>query len=370
MSKKVWKRAMFVFKALIAAGLLVWVLSQVHWHDYVQDKDGKEYSVLEEYPPIEQLRPIDDSGAVIRMGFASTMRRIRPILAGCAFLGFPLSLLIIGCRWWLLLRLQRIFIRLWEAVRLTFLGQFFNAVVPGIVGGDLVKAYYVSKHTPRKAVALLSVVVDRVMGLTELTLLAAVMIAVVWVGGLADYDEIRLPLITVSIVTVVVAVILVFLLSRTFRRALHLQKLYQRLWVARHIEAMGEAAVLYRRHIGSLFQVILITLGAHIIWVGSIALIGLSLSIPVPWYSYFLYIPLIYIIGAVPLTPGGIGLVEQFYLVFFPANPSEVLALALLARLVPMFWGLPGAVVAVTGPKLPKVEALQAELGLDPNTPD
>jgi hypothetical protein len=36
--------------------------------------------------------------------------------------------------------------------------------------------------------------------------------------------------------------------------------------------------------------------------------------------------------------------------------------LALLARLIPVLWGLPGAVVAVTGSKVPAIDSMQAEL--------
>ena len=38
---------------------------------------------------------------------------------------------------------------------------------------------------------------------------------------------------------------------------------------------------------------------------------------------------------------------------------------ALLARIVPMLWGIPGALVAISGPKLPQAETLEAELGIE-----
>jgi len=112
-------------------------------------------------------------------------------------------------------------------------------------------------------------------------------------------------------------------------------------------------------------ETVLITVAAHVALVGSVGLAGASLGLDIAWYEYFVYVPLIYIIGSVPITPGGIGLVEQLFLLYFAAaNPSRVLALALLARLIPILWSLPGAVVAVTGPKLPRTEAMEAELGL------
>ncbi len=373
--------------------LLVWVLAKVHWHDYVVSRDGDtSYSVLDIQPSpdspqrlkvcegsmfhgeavvrnVTDFKPIsdDDPTKVIRKGFASSLADMKVPLLACAMGGFLLSLLIVAMRWWMLLRIQRIRLKPWEVLRLTFLGQFFNAVVPGTVGGDLVKAYYVAKHTDRKAAALVSIFVDRVMGLTELVLLAAVMLIIVWSFGLETFESIRVPAITVAITIVVVVVIFGMLFSSRLRRMFHVQKLYQRLPIAKSLAAAGDAANLYRRRLGALARAVAITFGAHIAWVGAIGLIGESLGLQIPFYNYFVYIPLIYIIGAVPLTPGGVGLIEKFYLVFFVSavvTPSEVLALALLARIIPIFWGLPGAVVAVTGPKLPKADQMQAELGL------
>jgi uncharacterized membrane protein YbhN (UPF0104 family) len=164
------------------------------------------------------------------------------------------------------------------------------------------------------------------------------------------------------------------MLSARFRRLFHLQKLYQRLPVAHHIAAAGDAAQLYRRRLGALAKAIGFTVGAQVIWICSITLIGVSLGLSahLKWYNYFTYIPLIYIIGALPLTPGGVGVVEGLYIRFFcvggagavaaGVTPSEILALAMFARFIPILWGLPGIVVAITGPKLPKAEQMQAEL--------
>ncbi|MCK4602478.1 MAG: flippase-like domain-containing protein, partial [Phycisphaerae bacterium] len=190
MSKRLRKLLLLTVKIAIAIALLGWVFSSVHWHDYVEAKaDGKSYAVLEAYPsadaprellisdgkfwggsqwrePVENFEPLSESGEVVRKGFASSISGLKVWLLVCAAGGFLVSMLIVTVRWWFMLRIQRIRIGLWESARLTFLGLFFNAVVPGTVGGDLVKAYYVSKHTPRKAAALVSTFVDRMMGLT------------------------------------------------------------------------------------------------------------------------------------------------------------------------------------------------------------
>ncbi len=396
MSKKLRKSLLVTIKLLIAVSLLVWVFSRVHWHDYVVTKDGTSYTLRAEAPPAPtsekipvsrgiwwwrsettisaaDCEPVPGADSIVRKGFASSMSNLRPVLLALAVAGFLVMVLVTVVRWWLLLRIQRIHIPLWEVTRLTFLGCFFNAVVPGTVGGDIVKAYYVAKHTKLKAAALLSIFVDRILGLTELAILAAVMAGVILTCGLVTFADMRMPLAAVAIAMAILTATLTLLLSGRARRLLHVQKLYRRLPIAHHIAAVGDAARLYRKHMGTLLRAILITFGAHVIWVGSIALLGMSLHLETSWYLYFVYVPVIYIIGAVPVTPGGVGVVETLYVGFFISSTvgaSEILALALLARLILIFWSLPGAVVAVTGPKIPKAREMKAELGLQAEQSD
>ncbi len=390
MNKTYRKSIILTVKVVIAVGLLVWVLRQVHWHDYVVAKaDGKTLAAQpagakspgtlrltegvlwwskESVGNVTDFQPVPGGEGVIRKGFASTVSRVSPLPLALAVGGFLCAWMIISLRWRLLLGVQDIRIGVWEAVRMTFLGQFFNLLVPGLVGGDLVKAYYVSRHTPHKAATLVSVVVDRMMGLTELTFLATVMATVAAITGLANRQELALPIRLLPIVVLALTGALIFVLSSRFRRLLHLEVFYRRLPIAHHIVAAGQAATLYARAPGKLLQAFLMTIGAQVIWIGSIYLIATSLSLPTPWYQFYLYIPLIYIISAVPLTPGGVGVLEKMYAVFFVSGTttaSMVLAMALLARLAPILCSLPGALVAVRGPRLPKAEQMQAELATD-----
>ena len=110
----------------------------------------------------------------------------------------------------------------------------------------------------------------------------------------------------------------------------------------------------------------IVTFASHVCFIGAIALLGEALAISLPLWNYFVYVPLIFIIGAIPVSPGGVGVVENLYVAFFATaavGASPILALALLARFVPIFWSLPGLVVALRGAKLPKADQMQAELG-------
>jgi uncharacterized protein (TIRG00374 family) len=85
------------------------------------------------------------------------------------------SLLVLGLapRWRIFLRAQGIDLSFGMIFSLTWAGQFFNSVLPGSTGGDVVKVYQLCRLVPdRKAAATATVIVDRFVALAALIVLA------------------------------------------------------------------------------------------------------------------------------------------------------------------------------------------------------
>ena len=69
-------------------------------------------------------------------------------------------------RWQILLRIQGITFSWLRAFAIVMIGLFFNMFLPGLIGGDVIRLYFVFKLAPRrKTRATLSVVMDRLFGL-------------------------------------------------------------------------------------------------------------------------------------------------------------------------------------------------------------
>ena len=342
---KTARKTLVLIAKFAVAGVLLWVvLSKVHWEDYTGEIDGQQ---------------------VACRGFKTTVSSADPLLLAGAFVGFTIPILILAGRWWFLLRALDIRVSILEAVRLTYLGTFFNYVIPGTVSGDLVKAYYVARHSERKAAVLVSVFTDRILGLLQFAVLPAVVMAGMLAAGAPGLERLWMPAIVVGGVLVATCGSLALMLSRSLRRRLGLGGLVAKLPIRRHLAVAARAAELYRRRPFALLAALPITFVGQMCFIGAIMLAGMSLGLPVPWYHYYLYAPLIYIIAAVPISPGGLGVAEAFYVAFFDpsrAGVSEVLALALVARLIPMACSLPGLIVMLRGPSLPAAEEMQAEL--------
>jgi hypothetical protein len=87
---------------------------------------------------------------------------------------YVVAMLITFVRWWYLVRALGMEFSLREAVRLGLLGFLFNLAPMGIVGGDVLKAVLLARQQPaHRAESLVTVFVDRVIGLYVLFLVAS-----------------------------------------------------------------------------------------------------------------------------------------------------------------------------------------------------
>ena len=106
-------------------------------------------------------------------------------------------------------------------------------------------------------------------------------------------------------------------------------------------------------NLGVVTKVIVYTLLAQGIAIISVATLGVSLGLNVPLSQYFIFIPLIILLSALPITPGGVGVMEELYLLYFASagDPSKVRLLAVLARGTIILSNLPGSLVILFGTK-------------------
>jgi len=376
--KRARKALVVATKSLLALALLAWVVSQVHWRDYVTERGTeRSFAILEKraeegactlrlaegmlwwrserLEPCERFAPAA-GGGLTSPGVATSLRDLRLGLVAAAVAAYLLFLGILSIRWWLLLRAAESPMTLWQATRLNFLGLFFSTFMPGSVGGDVVKAYYAVRGAPNKAAALVSIALDRLLGLLGFALVAAAACAVAVGAGVLDVSHVGRAVLSSAVVTVTIAGSLTLLLSARLRRFFRLGTLFARVGLARITDSLGEAARLYEHHLARLAWPGVITLISTLVLVASLALLGGALGMQTAWHTYVLYVPLITIIAAVPLTPGGLGFVEQLYLFYFASaacGPSQILTFVLLIRVLSILCSLPGALELLAGTRVP-----------------
>ena len=278
-------------------------------------------------------------------------------------LGFAALLLAGGIvftstRWWRLLRAAECPTTWWTALRLNVLGFFFNIVIPGLTGGDVIKAVLAAKeHPERKAAAVVSILVDRLLGLYVLALMAAVVVVRLW----DQMVEIRWPVVLG--VAAGFAGTLVYL-SGGLRRALHFDRLIGRLPGGDKLKALDDAVLIYSKHPADVVWALLFSIGNHVCVFGAIFLLARSFGAhDLSPFEGFAVVSIGNIVSSVPIAPGGWGVGEAVYgYLFDMLGSSRTLGLAtsITFRLALMAIGLLGGLMLLLPGGREALEGAQA----------
>jgi len=294
---------------------------------------------------------------------ASRFAELRISTLVLAVLVFSGGLALIGLRWWVFLRAQKIGISLSLAVRLTFLGQFFTNFMPSAVGGDLVRAWYVSRYSHKKLQAALGVAVDRIVGLISTFILALTSYLLFMRGkGLLQINRkgsggigaffAEHP-VSLHHMLVFGAIILGigFILSGCFNLKRFFRKLYHHF--IHLLSQMKEVVLVYYHHPLVLLFGLSVTIFLQSMVILSYWLVGRDLEMTTALRYYFVFFPLVWVIGAIPVSIAGIGILEGgvvfLFVQFAGADPLDVATLALCQRLTWVVASVPGLVIHLMG---------------------
>lgn len=362
---------MQVVKLLVGVGLLAWVVMLINWRDSVVVADGTTVAgeILDEVPrhwdegsrvrfrdlegrersyAAADLKADKVGGPDVNEGLVRLVRRSDKGLLAIGLLLYGLITNIGVLRWWLLLRAQDIRVPFGLAWRLTFLGFFFNNVVPGPTGGDLVKAVYIARRTDKRAQAIVTVVIDRIAGIIALAMVAACVL--VFNLDNPEYRELA-KFIGLFLGGVAVAAMLFF--SRRVRRLIRFESWSAKLPGGGMIRKADEAVFLWRNHKKDVGVALLLSFANQISIQCLMLLFASALHVttdsgqPLAWTSYMVVLPVAFIVSALPVLPGGWGVREMAFAYFFhfvrvERNPA--IALSVVNGMTQLVWSLLGGV--------------------------
>jgi uncharacterized protein (TIRG00374 family) len=247
-------------------------------------------------------------------------------------------------RWFFLVRVIEPKFKLSATMLLGFIGMVFNLVIPGAVGGDLIKAAYLARMRIRKTQAIASMVIDRILGLLGLFILAAVAGGFAWQLATPDVRKLIMAAwVAVVLGVLVLGVIFSQILTRMFPQ---LTRGHSRLSLI--ISELREMSTTYRGRLDLVLGATVLSACNHALNVVAFYIVGRMLfpSMPTTLVQHFLLVPLTLFSTAVPLPFGALGLSEEvgqqlFQLVDHPSG-----ALAMMGFRVLMYaGGLVGACV-------------------------
>jgi uncharacterized membrane protein YbhN (UPF0104 family) len=271
--------------------------------------------------------------------------RVHPFWLVCASVMAPMMIAGLAIRWRIFLRQQALELPRGTVLGLTWAGQFFNSVLPGSTGGDVVKIYQVCRLLPeRKAAAVASVIVDRFTALIALAALAGA--SFLYGGALPEVALKSLPgpkwawLAGAAGIVVIATAVLAKLAS-----APH--------WVARLrqvVAALRSSFTLNR----AFFLGLSIAFVVHGLNVSIFYGFARALGIPLSYVQAFSFYPIVLFLLLIPVTVNGHGLREMLLLFYFTrlhialpsmagVGPMEtVFSLSILCVANDLLWTIPG----------------------------
>lgn len=271
-----------------------------------------------------------------------------------AFLCHGAGFVLASWRWYLLLHHIRVHLPFLTVLRLALIGIFFNLLVPGGVGGDLIKMVYLRKESgDRYPQALLTVLLDRLLGLAGLLFIALVSVGLNLEMIATGPVELQGLLMVVGIASVAgllggVGFFLWPWISKWGTR--WGGGAYARLpeGVRAILVKVTDALDLLRASPMKLFGLLLLAAAGHLL-----AAIGMYLvargasfgSFSLPFAPCLLATQLANLVAAVPLTPGGLGgrdLVMSLLLRAAGAPQQLAGAVPVLVTLLLVTWSLIG----------------------------
>lgn len=261
------------------------------------------------------------------LDFKILSKLFNPLLLSAALLNLVVTYYFSSWRWQILLAVQNIRIPRWECYKLNLIGLFFNYVMPGGVGGDVVKAFYIVKDHPHNRMgAGISVLLDRVMGLYAMILLAITSL-VFHYSEVMSNPQLNAILQGLVLLFMVFTLGLLLAFSNKFREW-GWKKYLENSKIGQKLISAYEAIHSYSQYRKILVQTVVLSLITQILVIFLIAWLGLQLGFTDTSLGvYFSVVPLGFMVTAIPISPAGVGVGQMaFFFLFnlFMGHESQV----------------------------------------------
>ncbi len=199
---------------------------------------------------------------------------------------------------------------------LNMIGSFFNTLLPGIIGGDAVKGFYLYRVTGNASLTFASIFMDRYLGFAVLIAIGAIAYPFGYRYIQGSRIEWILPVIVLSFI---IGSILFFTL-RIGKRIKFFSEFYNYFQTYRNQKAIIRKALVLSAlvQLSGMFAVYILALG-----------IGQH----IPFLAFLVFLPIIILFTTLPVSISGLGVREGAFVLFFGLigiKPEVATAISLL----------------------------------------
>jgi uncharacterized protein (TIRG00374 family) len=273
-----------------------------------------------------------------------------------------LNLFVSAWRWVILLEGRGIKVSLSYGFSLYLIGTFFNFALPGSVGGDVVRGYYlVADHPGKRLESILSIFIDRILGLYSFFILT--LVAVVWdFEFVGVHEHIRWVALLAFLIFVAMTLFFVIIFSHRLSHLFGLKFFEHRLPL---VHKLVTGFLLFGRDRKTIIYSILVSFLAQLISMALFYQIGLiSGETDLTLKAILFVVPMGFLVTALPIAPAGIGVGQVAFNYLFQAylqKPTSFGATAVTAiQLSSVCWAMVGAVLYLRRRKPHDLEEIEA----------
>lgn len=277
--------------------------------------------------------------------FLNTVALVDPVLLTASItIGLIISLAS-ALKWYMLLQSRNFRIGLWRVYAFYIIGMFFNLILPTSLGGDVVRVHQLKQHSGRGADALASVFVERFTGMATLVLLAAC-------GIVVNLKKFNLPWLTVGLGLGVAGISTIIWLIIDERPVQLIRKVIgKKLPILAgffaKIDKFHQAVLAYKDDPKALVWALINSLIFYALAIVNVWVSVLAFGAELNLIDMVVAVPVILLIMNLPISIGGIGLMEfsySFTLSLFGISPSVAISTALLMRLKSIIYAIIGGI--------------------------
>lgn len=254
-----------------------------------------------------------------------------------------LNILISSMKWQWLLNALDVTVGLVRLFFLYLMGSFFSNFLPTMVGGDIVKVYKLARDDKGISTVITATFAERFCGF--IALITFVFLILFQKSIYVVYPIIKLLVIGILVLSLVVVFLVLqqkylsyfvyFKRFKLFARILHILADIR----SKLIQLKDKKTIVFASYIVSLFF--------YVIAMFTVYAAARSLNIQVEAKVLMVVVPLVLLIGHLPVSLGGLGISEAGYVYFFTLfglSSVDAISIALLLRARMLLTGLMGGI--------------------------
>ena len=277
--------------------------------------------------------------------FFGTIRQANPHWLLVALVAYGGVALVSIVRWHLLLEVAGAAVGWVRTAQLAVAGLFFNSVLPGVMGGDVMRAFWAARDAPQaRPAAVVSILLERVLGLAATVLLGAALILPRW-------KELNQHPVTHAgaLAFVTMAGLLLFILTvlATPYSSRLLATDHSSGWRKAAAEGAKACHVCLTHPVGA-GAGLLLSLMSQTLLVSLFFAVAEAMRLPADFWQLASVLPMVAMVTVLPISWNGLGLREAAFATFlgvFGVPAAQSVAISLTAFAVILAWNLFGGVV-------------------------